>query len=260
MGRKPNLSSPVAVIRHALGLDAADFAALVGCGTSTIQHIETGDRPLKEELADRIHLATGVPRHWLFKEDLSKEETASWVAHGAATTTAPVFKAKSILEHRTSGGILYIGTSAFPTRDLLPLVTATFYTLLSENINPHLLVLALTRATAEVSSRFRLDPARVKALEREMHRYYFPGTEAARKEFEFQEGSPGFKKALAANKKVENEMDRLAKIGGVAEVKSHVASLRKSIARRTKQRRKTPSSTRLSRSGSSLRSSNRETR
>lgn len=233
MGRKPNLSSPVAVIRHALGLDAADFAALIGCGTSTIQHVEIGDRPLKEELADRIHLCTGIPRDWLFKKDLSLGEVQGWMSGSAIA-----FRAKTKLEHNTSGGILFIGESAFPTADIMPLLTATFYSLSESNINPHLLILALTRATRDVAARFHIDTTKLKALQREMHRHYFPTPDAARREFEFQVASPGFSKSRASNQKLEGQLERTETKFGRSELRSTIATLRTSIAQRGNAKRR----------------------
>jgi transcriptional regulator with XRE-family HTH domain len=59
---------PLAVLRLTLGLQK-EMADLVGCATITLQSIESGKRPLKENLAEHIAAVTGVDLYWLLEGD-----------------------------------------------------------------------------------------------------------------------------------------------------------------------------------------------
>jgi len=59
---------PLAVLRLTLGLQK-EMADLVGCATITLQSIESGKRPPKENLAEHIAAVTGVDLYWLLEGD-----------------------------------------------------------------------------------------------------------------------------------------------------------------------------------------------
>jgi len=134
------------VIRTAFGLDAAQFAKLVGCGKSTIQHLETGARDLKADLADKIHLTTGVPRSALTEKNLPLRTVQQWLA---------------------ARGPAKVG-SALLRREDLAFVEAAFYALQLKNHNPELLMLAVTRAVEDTAARFGLSRSHLERLEREI--------------------------------------------------------------------------------------------
>jgi transcriptional regulator with XRE-family HTH domain len=195
MARKPNLTSPLTVIRTAFGLDAGRFAKLVGCGKSTIQHIETGDRIMKGDLADKIHLFTGVPRDWLNKDSLDLEMVRGWLQKGRfnpATGKRWAFKPQSLLERNAAGGPFFVGWATFPSREILPKLQAAFYACGLKNINPYLVVLAVGRAIDDAISRFGLDRNAVARLCEETERYHYGTLAKDIAETETQQASPGY--------------------------------------------------------------------
>ena len=218
MARKPNLTSPLAVIRTAYGLDAGRFAKLVGCGKSTIQHIETGDRIMKGDLADKIHLFTGVPRDWLNKDSLDLKMVRGWLKKSIvnpATGKRWAFTAQSLLERKAAGGPFFVGWATFPSRDILPKLQAAFYACGLKNINPHLIILAVGRAIDDAISRFGLDRNAVARLCEETERYHYSRYETLAKvnaEIHAEQGSPGY---LALEKYYEATSQRLDEAGKV---------------------------------------------
>lgn len=184
MARKPNLTSPVAVLRTVLGLTAGDFAKLVGAGKSTIQHIETGDRPLKADLADAIHLATGFPRDWLDRERVTLKEAQSW-RNGREEFTD--FEPRTVLEAQTAGGPRWGGTALFPSA--FPRLEAIFYLVGLKRTNPALVLLAIARLEQDLASRFGLSAKEVDALAKEIE---------ANKGSERPLGGPGHVKLVRA--------------------------------------------------------------
>lgn len=191
MARKPNLSTAVAVIRTALGLDAGAFAKLVGCGKSTIQHIETGDRTMKADLADKIHLAACVPREWL-------------------EGTPPDLE--TVKAHLSHVGPFFLGDALFPSWALLPKLEAAFYACGLKNLNPSLIVLAVHRAIDEAIGRLHLDRNTVNRLCQETERYRYGKSKQMNAEIEVQAASPG---CLALNKYSEQVLLRIQGAGRV---------------------------------------------
>lgn len=63
--RKSPLKTPIALLRHILGMKLEAFAALVGAKRSAVQNAELGRRPLSDDLALSIQTATGVSVEWL---------------------------------------------------------------------------------------------------------------------------------------------------------------------------------------------------
>jgi transcriptional regulator with XRE-family HTH domain len=56
-------------VREKLDLTQAELAELLGESRAYVAMIESGDRPLKEDIANKIELATGIPAAWLFGND-----------------------------------------------------------------------------------------------------------------------------------------------------------------------------------------------
>jgi transcriptional regulator with XRE-family HTH domain len=217
VGRKPNLKSPVAVIRTALGLDAGEFAKLVGCGKSTIQHVETGSRPLKAELVYQIHLATGVPLDAFEQKTLPLRAVEQWVA---------------------ARGPSGVGLSIFPREDML-LVEAAFYALQLRNLNPALVLLAVARSVNETISRFGLDPKRVEELSHQLYRHYY-ATGYKKVPLETNEKHPGLAAVRFHFQEIEERLSTTMAERGAREHGRELEALRRaSLTGKPRPRRKT---------------------
>jgi transcriptional regulator with XRE-family HTH domain len=60
---------PLAILRLTLGLTQKEMAGIAGTAAITIKSIESGQRPLKEQLAEHIAAITGVQLYWLLAGD-----------------------------------------------------------------------------------------------------------------------------------------------------------------------------------------------
>jgi transcriptional regulator with XRE-family HTH domain len=167
MARTSESKSPVAKLRLALGLTGAEFAKLVGLGHSTIQHIESGDRILKDDMADKIHLATGFPRAWLSLDKISSEQVAKWKAgqgyHESPSNFREYFENVLAATDREATPQLPLG--------LVERIEAVFYRTGIEGKNPYLLPLALERCLSEFITRQGLKESALDHLTEEITAY-----------------------------------------------------------------------------------------
>lgn len=67
----------LAVLRILINLTQKELAELAHCSRPTIQAVELGKLKLSFDLAQRIHLATGVSSEWLMADDVSQPPMAT---------------------------------------------------------------------------------------------------------------------------------------------------------------------------------------
>ncbi len=145
MPKLPNLSNPVAAIRTAMEMKLADFAQFVGHGAAMLKQVQAGRKPMSDELADKIHLATGVSYRLLCK--------AKWTARD-----------RKKFVPNTIGTAAFGGYREVAPLLILPEIMATYFALLAEGVNPELALIPLRREIDRTVARWNIDPTRWNAL------------------------------------------------------------------------------------------------
>jgi len=148
MPRPPNLENPVAVIRSRLGLKNQSFAEFLDYSAPMLKHVESGRKPISDELAEKISSKTSVPLALLYKRRLSQAELRSIAAmrlapkepEGSRTTVA---KAVGILPE---------------------LIATTLLLHKATSLNSDVVTSVLTRELAKVVVNFKLDIAELTAV------------------------------------------------------------------------------------------------
>jgi hypothetical protein len=154
MPKPPNLSNPVAAIKTAMEMKLEDFAQFVGHGVAMLKQVQAGRKPMSDELADKIHLATGVSHRLLCK--------AKWTARD-----------RKKFVPNTIGTAAFGGYREVAPLLILPEVMATYFALLAEGVNPELALIPLRREIDRTVARWNIDPARWSALRMDFDRRLF---------------------------------------------------------------------------------------
>src|SRR5664280_3004187 len=149
MPKPPNLTSSVAAIRNAMGMKLEDFAQFVGHGAAMLKQIEAGRKPMSDELADKIQLATGVSHKLLRKSKWTAKDRKTFTPNTIGTAA---FGGPGIQEARLA-----------PLR-LLPDIMAIYFALLAEGVNPELALIPLRREIARTMDRWNINPERASSL------------------------------------------------------------------------------------------------
>lgn len=77
MPKLPNLTNPIAAIRHHLGMKVTEFAKFIGHGAAMIQQVEAGRKPAGDELIDKVCMKTGLPYSLVSKKRFSAADRSS---------------------------------------------------------------------------------------------------------------------------------------------------------------------------------------
>lgn len=144
MPKPPNLSSPVAAIRHKLGMKLPDFAEFIGHGTAMLKQIEAGRKPMSDELRDKIHAVTAVPYKLLTKDRWTSADRSSFTLTPLSVTAM--------------AGPSPNGLTTEPLR-LLSSIIAAYYTLLQAGIQPRLALIPLEREITRTLKRWGAENA-----------------------------------------------------------------------------------------------------
>jgi transcriptional regulator with XRE-family HTH domain len=76
--------TPVAVLRHEIGLTVEEFAELIGKSVSAVNSLETGRLALSEETARTIAVQTGVALSWLLNGNAKQKPYRNYTVKGTA--------------------------------------------------------------------------------------------------------------------------------------------------------------------------------
>jgi hypothetical protein len=123
--RPSPLRHPVAVLRQITGLRLTEFADLVGLPARLVQSIELAQRRMTGANGDRIAIATGVSRTWLFSGDVTLPPTTQ---NGSEFT----FEAFTHWQEYTSKPANAFADYEIFASSLIELVDRVFFTLESQ--------------------------------------------------------------------------------------------------------------------------------
>lgn len=154
MPKPPNLSNPVAAIRNAMGMKLGDFAQFVGHGAAMLKQIEAGRKPMSDELADKIHLATGVSYGLLCRSKWTSRDQKNFTPNTIGTAAFGAYN---------KVGSLFI----------LPEIMATYFALLAEGVNPELALIPLRRETERTLARWNVNRRRWRDLRADFRQRLF---------------------------------------------------------------------------------------
>jgi transcriptional regulator with XRE-family HTH domain len=138
MPKAPNLSNPIAAIRHEMGMKLEEFAEYVGHGAAMLKQIEAGRKPMSDELRDKIHDKTGVPYDLLLKNRWVKQDRDA--VRGMSTAAF--------------GGPSPSEDMGLEPLELLPDIMAIYFAMLAVGVSPKMALLPIRREIAKTLWRW----------------------------------------------------------------------------------------------------------